>query len=212
MRTKGNNYSYIFLCLAVIIAILISIKVAAKETFWLDTKLAVLFANVPDTLHPFFLLVTELGDKKGIGIVALIVLIWLLIIKRNFLGAAALSLSTAVGNEVNKLLKDWIARPRPDLENFAHVDSLSFPSGHAMVGLVFYFFTAYLIQEEMKSAAAKRLVMTVTVLLLLLIGASRVILQVHYPTDVIAGYAFGYIWLFLSIYVYQLVKKRLRKT
>ncbi|WP_419888757.1 phosphatase PAP2 family protein [Neobacillus niacini] len=211
MKTKGNNFSYIFLFLAVIIAIFISIKVAAKETFWIDTKLADLFADVPDTLHPFFLLVTELGDKKGIGIVALIVLVWLLLRKRHFLGAAALSLSTGLGNEVNKLLKDWIARPRPELEHFAHVDSLSFPSGHAMVGLVFYFFTAYLMQEGMKSPAAKRIVVTVTVLLLLLIGASRIILQVHYPTDVIAGFAFGYIWLFLSIYIYQLVKKRLRK-
>jgi membrane-associated phospholipid phosphatase len=211
MKTKGNLYTYILVCLSAIAAVYISIKVAAKETFWIDVKLADLFAYVPDNYNPFFLLLTELGDKKGIGIVALIVLVWLLLIKRHFLGAAALTLSTALGNEVNKLLKDWIARPRPELEHLAHVDSLSFPSGHAMVGLTFYFFIAYLVIEGMKSMAAKRMVVTVTVLLLLLIGASRVILQVHYPTDVVGGFAFGYLWVMMSIFIYTLFKNKLNR-
>lgn len=208
---KGNSYTYLLLGFAILIAIYTSIKVAAKQTFWLDDKLADIFAYVPDALNPFFLLLTELGDKKGIGIVALIVLVWLLFIKRHFLGAAAIALSTALGNEVNKLLKDWIARPRPELEHLVHVDSLSFPSGHAMVGLTFYFFIAYLVIEGMNSSAAKRIVMTVTVLLLLLIGASRIILQVHYPTDVIGGFAFGYIWVLASIFIYSFFKRKLRK-
>lgn len=207
---KGNRYTYLILGFAILIAIYISIKIAAKQTFWLDDKLADLFAYVPDTFNPFFLLLTELGDKKGIGIVALIVLGWLLLIKRNFLGAAAITLSVALGNEVNKLLKDLISRQRPDLDHLAHVDSLSFPSGHAMVGLICYFFIAYLVIEELKSATAKKLVILFTALLLLLIGASRIILQVHYPTDVIGGYAFGYIWVMLSIFIYNFFKKKLK--
>jgi membrane-associated phospholipid phosphatase len=208
---KGNWYTYLILGFAILIAIYTSIKVAAKQTFWLDDKLADLFAYVPDTFNPFFLLLTELGDKKGIGIVALIVLGWLLLIKKNFLGAAAITLSVALGNEINKLLKDLIARQRPELDHLAHVDSLSFPSGHAMVGLICYFFIAYLVIEELKSATAKKLVILFTSLLLLLIGASRIILQVHYPTDVIGGFAFGYIWVMLSIFIYNFFKKKLKK-
>jgi len=211
MVNKRNTSTYLSLGFAVVIAIYISIKVAAKQTFWLDEKLADLFASVPDMFNPFFLLLTELGDKKGIGIVALIVLGWLLLIKRNLLGAAAIALCVALGNEVNKLLKDLIARPRPDLDHLAHVDSLSFPSGHAMVGLVFYFFIAYLVLEDMKSATARRMVIILAGLLLLLIGASRIILQVHYPTDVIGGFAFGYIWVLASIYIYNFFKKKLKK-
>ncbi|MFP7295720.1 phosphatase PAP2 family protein [Neobacillus niacini] len=209
---KGNRYTYVILGFAILIAIYTSIKVAKEQTFWLDDKLADLFAYVPDALNPFFLLLTELGDKKGIGIVALIVLVWLLLVKRHFLGAAAIALATALGNEVNKVLKDWIARPRPELEHLAHVDSLSFPSGHAMVGLTFYFFIAYLLMEGMKSTAAKRIVISVTALLLLLIGASRIILQVHYPTDVIGGFAFGYIWVILSIFIYNYFRNILINT
>lgn len=211
MVNKRNTSTYIILGFSILIAIYISIKVAAKQTFWLDAKLADLFAYVPDTFNPFFLILTELGDKKGIGIVALIVLGWLLLIKRNLLGAAAIALSVALGNEVNKLLKDLIARQRPELDHLAHVDSLSFPSGHAMVGLIFYYFIAYLMLEDIKSAAARRMVIIFTVLLLLLIGSSRIILQVHYPTDVIGGFAFGYIWVLPSIYIYNFFKKKLKK-
>lgn len=211
MVNKRNTSTYLILGFSILIAIYISIKVAAKQTFWIDDKLADLFAYVPDTFNPFFLFLTELGDKKGIGIVALIVLGWLLLIKRNLLGAAAIALSVALGNEVNKLLKDLIARERPELDHLAHVDSLSFPSGHAMVGLIFYYFIAYLMLEDIKSAAARRMVIIYAVLLLLLIGASRIILQVHYPTDVIGGFAFGYIWVLPSIYIYNFFKKKLKK-
>jgi membrane-associated phospholipid phosphatase len=211
MANKRNTSTYLSLGFAVIIAIYISVKVAAKQTFWLDEKLADLFSYVPDFFNPFFLILTELGDKKGIGIVALIVLGWLLLIRKNLLGAAAIALSVALGNEVNKLIKELIARPRPELDHLAHVDSLSFPSGHAMVGLIFYYFIAYLVLEDMKSAKARRMVIILAVLLLLIIGASRIILQVHYSTDVIGGFVFGYIWVVASIYIYNFFKKKLKK-
>lgn len=208
MQTENKQrLSYLFLIISIILAVYTSIKVVAKQTFWVDSQLADLFAMLPDSVNPFFLLFTELGDKKGIGIVAIIVLGWLLLFKRNLLAAAAIALSVALANEVNKLLKGLIGRERPDLEHLAHVDSLSFPSGHAMVGLVVYVFIAFLIIEGMKSAIGKRVVVIFTTVLLLLIGASRIILQVHYPSDVIGGFAFGYIWVFFSILLYNYFKK-----
>lgn len=212
MGNKRNIYTYLFLGISIVLALYISIKVSAKQTFWIDDKISDLFAYVPDTVNPFFLILTELGDKKGIGIVALIFLAWLLLIKRNLLGAASIALSVALGNEVNKILKELIARPRPELEHLANVDSLSFPSGHATVGLAFYFYIAFLIIEDMKSATAKRLVILLTAILLFFIGASRIILQVHYPTDVIGGFAFGYIWVMVSIFIYDFFKKKLKYT
>lgn len=206
-KENKQRLSYLFLIISIILAVYTSIKVVAKQTFWVDSKLADLFAMLPDSVNPFFLLLTELGDKKGIGIVAIIFLGWLLLFKRNLLAAAAIALSVALANEVNKLLKELIGRERPDLEHLAHVDSLSFPSGHAMVGLVVYVFIAYLIIEGMKSAKGKRVVVISAAVLMLLIGASRIILQVHYPSDVIGGFAFGYIWVFFSILLYNYFKK-----
>jgi membrane-associated phospholipid phosphatase len=210
MGSKGK-YFFIFLILAVIIATYTSIQVIGKQTIGLDGTLADFFVLVPDSMNPFFQVLTELGDKKGIYLVAFFALGWL-VFKRNIVGAVAIILSVVLGNEVNKLLKDLIARPRPDLEHLASVNSNSFPSGHAMVGFIVYFFLAYLIIETLKTKSRKVIVGVLAGLLLLLIGASRIILNVHYPSDVIAGFAFGYIWVSIWIMIYNELKKKLKKS
>lgn len=208
-RKNKKSFSYLFIIFAVLCAVFISIKVAMSSHFWIDEKVAGLFSHVPDSVIPFFIQVTEMGDKKGIGVVALLALAWLLLRKRNYVGAAVLALSVAIGNEVSKLIKDLFDRPRPDLEHLVDVKSYSFPSGHAMVGIIVYFMIAYLIMEDVKSRAGKIIIAMITAILLLLIGASRIILQVHYPTDVLGGYAFGYLWVVMWILLYNYFKKRI---
>ncbi|MEH7081439.1 phosphatase PAP2 family protein [Neobacillus drentensis] len=208
-RKNKRSFSYLFIIFAVLCAVFISIKVAMSSHFWIDEKVAGLFSHVPESVIPFFIRVTEMGDKKGIGVVALLALVWLLLRKRNYVGAAVLALSVAIGNEISKLIKDLFERPRPDLEHLVNVKSYSFPSGHAMVGMIVYFMIAYLIMEGVKSRAGKIIIAVITAILLLLIGASRIILQVHYPTDVLGGYAFGYLWVVISILLYNYFKKRI---
>jgi len=208
-RKNKRSFSYLFIIFAVLCAVFISIKVAMSSHFWIDEKVAGLFSHVPESVIPFFIQITEMGDKKGIGVVALLALAWLLLRKRNYVGAAVLALSVAIGNEVSKLIKDLFERPRPDLEHLVDVKSYSFPSGHAMVGLIVYFMIAYLIMEDVKSRAGKIIIAGITAILLLLIGASRIILQVHYPTDVLGGYAFGYLWVVIWILLYNYFKKRI---
>ena len=203
--------SMVFLLIAVFLTIFISIKVAIHSTFWMDAFIAGVFSHVPAAAIPFFIEVTELGDKKGIGIVALIMLVWLLLKKRNYPGAAMLALSIAFANETYKLLKDVFERPRPDLEHLIKVESYSYPSGHAMVGMVVYFTLAYLLIEASQSKLAKWIIALLAAIILLLIGASRIILQVHYPSDVIGGYALGFIWAAIWIFFYHSFKQRYTK-
>ncbi|MEW9051354.1 MAG: phosphatase PAP2 family protein [Neobacillus sp.] len=211
MQTKVLKYYTLgFIILSLFAAAYTTINVVTERDLRLDEIGAVFFGYVPDTLNPFFIVLTELGDKKGIGLVAVFVLGWLLLIRRNFLGAAILTLAAALGNEVNKLIKNSIARERPDLEHLAFIDSYSFPSGHAMVGLIVYFFVAYLIVEDLESKLGKIIVISFTGVLLFLIGASRIILQVHYASDVIGGFAFGYIWVLLWVFMYEYMKKKFR--
>jgi membrane-associated phospholipid phosphatase len=211
MQTKVLKYYTLgFIILSLFAAAYTTINVVTERDLRFDEIGAVFFGYVPDTLNPFFIVLTELGDKKGIGLVAVFVLGWLLLIRRNFLGAAILTLAAALGNEVNKLIKNSIARERPDLEHLAFIDSYSFPSGHAMVGLIVYFFVAYLIVEDLESKLGKIIVISFTGVLLFLIGASRIILQVHYASDVIGGFAFGYIWVLLWVFMYEYMKKKFR--
>jgi membrane-associated phospholipid phosphatase len=204
------NPSFIFMFIAVLFALFTTIKVGIHSQFWIDEKIAGLFSHVPETIIPLFIQLTEMGDKKGIGVVALLALAWLLLKKRNYVGAAVLALSIALGNEISKLLKDLFERPRPDLEHLVIVKSYSFPSGHAMVGMIVYFMIAYLLIEGTKSKAGKITIAAITTILLLLIGASRIILHVHYPSDVLGGYALGYLWVVIWIQIYTYFKKRIK--
>ncbi|MCM3114356.1 phosphatase PAP2 family protein [Neobacillus sp. MER 74] len=209
-RKNKRSVSYLFIIFAFLWAVFTCMKVAMNSNFWIDIKVAGLAAHVPELAIPFFIKITAMGDKIGIGIVAILALAWLLIKKRNYVGAAALALSTAIGNEVSKLFKDFFERPRPDLEHLVSVKSYSYPSGHAMVGMIVYFMIAYLLMEEARSKAGKVIIAVITAILLLLIGASRIILQVHYPSDVLGGYALGYLWVVIWILLYNYFKKRIK--
>ncbi|MEH7110086.1 phosphatase PAP2 family protein [Bacillus sp. JJ1764] len=207
MKVK-NKWNVSFIVIAVLTVIFTTLKVAIHSPFWIDKIVTAWFSHVPDSAIPFFKTITRMGNKKEIGGIALLMLAWLLLKKRNYLGAALVALATGIGNEISKWIKDLFERPRPDLEHLVIVKSYSFPSGHAMVGMIIYFLIAYLIIEEMKSITGKIIVGLLAGILLLLIGASRIILHVHYPSDVFGGYAFGFIWVSLWIWLYQFIKSK----
>ena len=96
----------------------------------------IVLAIFTESSHSFFGVVTELGDTLGIAIVATLMLIWLWFKKRDYLGMVILLVSVGFGNEINKWIKDLVGRERPVTAELA--ESLSFPSGHAMVGLILY--------------------------------------------------------------------------
>lgn len=87
------------------------------------------------------------------------------------------------------------ARPEPYFDTVLPT-SYSFPSGHALFALAFFGILAYLIQARVKSRTAKIAVWALAIPIIFLIGFSRVYLSVHYASDVIAGYAAGFVWIF----------------
>lgn len=106
--------------------------------------------------------------------------------------AVELLLAMAGGAALNELLKAWFHRDRPTTA-LIYQYGLSFPSGHAMLGMAFYGCLAWLaVQHGRRWGWASLLVLWA-----LLIGLSRVFLHVHYPTDVVAGFAGGTAWLVL---------------
>ena len=193
---------------SILIILLLLPGVLQDRQLLIDTAGKRLMAPVPDRLDPLFIGITHFGDRKGVGITALIVLIWLLYKGRDFFAMGIFAMAVALGNELNKLLKVLIGRERPDLEHLVHVKSLSFPSGHAMVGSILYILIAYFLTREYTGRKAKFWIYGLSAIMILLIGASRVILNVHYPSDVIGGYAFGFIWASCWIYLYSAFRGR----
>lgn len=90
----------------------------------------------------------------------------------------------------------WIFdRPRPPaLIRYADVESSSFPSGHAVAALCMYGMIAWIVTVRIENPAAKAGIWIFTGVLVLLIGLSRVYIGIHYPTDVLAGFAASAIW------------------
>lgn len=117
------------------------------------------------------------------------------------LGIAAVG---AVG--LNCLLKVLFGRARPALwDRIIHVGLHSFPSGHAMVSIVIYGFIGYILAKQFPQWRGR--IFALTFVLIMAIGFSRLYLGVHWPTDVVAGYAAGLVWLFACIESLELPQK-----
>src|SRR5258706_540917 len=102
------------------------------------------------------------------------------------------------GMLLNNLLKPFFGRARPDIAlRLTEVTSLSFPSGHAMGSAVIYFTLAALLARLVEPRALKLYFLGLAALLSFLVGASRVYLGVHYPSDVLAGWTVGLAWALL---------------
>jgi undecaprenyl-diphosphatase len=109
---------------------------------------------------------------------------------------AALLAITMVGMAVLDItLKLAFHRPRPVGYFGPTPTTFSFPSGHAMGSVCFYGVLAAILVARTSRRAAKWCIWTGAVLLMGMIGYSRIYLGVHYPSDVIAGYCAGAVWV-----------------
>jgi undecaprenyl-diphosphatase len=166
------------------------------------------FASPP--LTSFMRAVTHLGSNwflLGAGacaVVAFVAARW----KR---AALALPLTMAGAALLNVLLKTAFRRERPSpFFDTALPESYSFPSGHALLSLCFYGVIAAVVAARLKGRAGPALAFAGAALLVALVGLSRVYLGVHYPSDVLAGYAAAFVWVMVVASADRLARARFR--
>jgi undecaprenyl-diphosphatase len=138
--------------------------------------------------------ITSLGSVTVLGLLSSIIVAYLFLTRSR--AAAFLVLVAVVGGvAVNSILKIQFARPRPDVfVPAAKVFTASFPSGHAAFSAITYLTLAALLARVTTSRRLRYYFVTVAVALTFMIGASRVYLGVHYPSDIVAGWCIGSAW------------------
>lgn len=181
-------------------------EVLEKETQAFDTEILLSLRSLhTPVLNQIMVGFTYLGQPSlllaiclGLGVILLL---------RNHRSEAltiAIGALGAVG--LNTLLKQLFARTRPQLwERIVDVRFYSFPSGHAMMSMVIYGLLGYFLASYFPRW--RWLIATLTVLLVTAIGFSRLYLGVHWPTDVIAGYTAGLVWLITCIITLEISKE-----
>jgi undecaprenyl-diphosphatase len=171
----------------------------------LDDRIQQLFYLNSDSrlfLLSFISFITALGSFRLSAIAAIgfsILFLWQRRPRFLIYGYALLS-SFAMMWILNTLLKEIFRRSRPELEHLLVVHGYSFPSGHAMISMGFYgmLFVIWAIERHQRlSGAALPVLCGIT--FIFLVGLSRIMLGVHFPTDVFTGFAAGLAWIFCMI-------------
>lgn len=114
-----------------------------------------------------------------------------------------LVVTTVGGGIVDTLVKVAVGRPRPEVEEpIVEAFGRSFPSGHSMSSLVTYG-ALLVVFAPLLSPRGRRVALAAAVVLVLAIGASRLVLGVHFLSDVLGGYVLGAAWLAGSVAAFE---------
>ncbi|WP_421384081.1 phosphatase PAP2 family protein [Bacillus salacetis] len=175
--------------------IIVMVLVVTDYINWFDRPMYSLIKNIP--ILEYFAI---LGSELFIGSVSILLILWLALKEKNFTGIIFTVLAIGGGNYINKFLKTMVERERP--EALHGEDGFSFPSGHAMVGLIFMLVLAFIVSKYFTSAKQKLTVYAAAIVLGILTGLSRIPDAAHYPSDVLAGFLIGFSYYVLCELVY----------
>ncbi len=152
--------------------------------------------------------ITALGGGTVLTLTTASVLVFLLL-RRQYHAFWFVLAAIAGGFLISANLKEIIGRERPTIfEPATIIRNKSFPSGHAMMSAVVYLTLGTLLMRLVKERFLKAYFFVLASILTFLIGLSRLYLGVHWPTDVLAGWAGGLVWALLCYEIARILQKR----
>jgi len=215
LEKYNNKLPYIIATIIALIIFVGGIKIFIELTDSLKTDLLsnydmqitkVLVDYRTPALTKYFVTATDVGDVWGYLVVFSLCVALFYLIFKSWKYVAQIAMVMVLAMSSNLFLKQLINRARPDAEHLVTVETLSYPSGHAMIAMAFYGFLVYLVYQFKINKVLKFALMVFLVLLILSIGISRVYLGVHFPSDVAGGYIAGFIWVVFCIMIFNLIK------
>lgn len=189
----------------VILSLGLSIFIYLFPENQLDLYVAQLNIDKETLLYRFIYYMTFLGSKNIIIPFVPLGAAYLFKLYRQIYPGLMLVFGTLLGYLANEGIKALVQRPRPSVVEAVHATGYSFPSGHSMVSFISYFIFIHFLLLN-KTQAKKQQAYGLTALLVLLIGLTRLVLHVHYLTDVLGGFLFGMICLLFIFYLFPKTK------
>lgn len=155
--------------------------------------------------------VTALGSFTVLALILIFIVAALALSGRP--GTALFVALSVIGGE---LLSTWLKlsfnRTRPDFADPTRVFDASFPSGHAALSAVVYLTLGVILAGATDNRGLRAFFVGAAIFLTLIVGLSRLYLGVHYPTDVIAGWALGIAWALLTGVAFRIWEVRRPET
>lgn len=208
-----HTFVYSLVIASISILLLIGILISSGDTTPFIDEEVVVFVQPLDQsyLYKFARWFTKLGSKMFLIPFTSIMSIVFLWLYRHWLPPLLFAGGTLLSHLSNQLIKHVIQRERPSIIAEADAIGYSFPSGHAMISIVCYGLFLYFLLQKVSTAFENYPLKVSVVLLILCIGLSRVIINVHYITDVMGGFAFGFLLLICLQKLYEVIQSRLEK-
>jgi undecaprenyl-diphosphatase len=181
-----KKYKWIIFTLSIVLFFIMAYLVLNNKTGAFDYNIYKIIAfNVNPFLTKFYETITFFSSEIMISIISIIIL---LVFKNKKYGMLVIVNALCVVL-LNYVLKMIFMRNRPFDLMIINETGYSFPSGHAMVSLGYYGFIIYLLWHMNLTKNKKYLYTALTAILILFVGISRIYLGVHYPSDILAGFA-----------------------
>ncbi len=179
-----------------------------------DIWVNILFDNLYQTA-PFWSVVASWISTIGgtIVMISLAILLGIYFLARKEWHSAAVMLVSVGGTGIFIwVFKELFMRVRPENALQAIIGDPSFPSGHAGLAAAFFLALAYILAPKIHSLVKRELMIAGFIVVIILIGLSRLVLNVHWASDVLAGWSLGIFITIASIllvgYVGALVVKK----
>ena len=195
--------------LVVLVAFIIALTVNKIEPLAVDIAVRDFMYNIRGEKGGFmywlFRILTEFGDIVGLAILAVIICI---ITKVDY-RVCLFVIGAGLAHIVNDVLKDIFERVRPIAEmQWQSESSMSFPSGHSKNASFMFSFIMFMAYKSNMKDTFKKALYIVCPLMILIVMVSRLVLGVHYFSDVCAGCAVGLVFSAVMMVLYNICEKK----
>ncbi len=146
----------------------------------------------------FIKFITFFASRQFLTPAALALIAYYLFVRKHRWNSLKVPVVALGSISLNLILKYFFGRERP-MAPLVETSGLSFPSGHSMMAASFYGLLIYLVWHNVKNVHLRNTLIVLLSIFVLLIGFSRVYLRVHYASDVLAGFAAGFLWVIVGI-------------